>query len=99
MKINNDNGLLKRAKDLIDSFYNSKAGMSARKLTAFALILMMRYVHVNHVDKTNAVEVLWVDAILVLLLLGIVTAENLIQFRYGGAGEKKEAEKSDVAEK
>jgi len=98
LKLNKDAGIVKRIQDLIDSFYNTKAGMSGRKLTAFALILMMYHVHMNHVDNTNAVDVLWVDAILVLLLLGIITVQNLIELKNGSA-QKNDQGNADESQK
>jgi hypothetical protein len=67
---------------LIGSFDNVKnQGFSARKLTAFALMLCIAFIHFRFVDNSNAVEALIIDLSGVLLCLGIVTAQNIIEFR------------------
>lgn len=70
------------------SFTNDKKGFSARKLTSFALMLCVGYIHLRFVDVNNSVEVLVIDLIFVALLLGIVTAQNLIELKLGKNGEK-----------
>ena len=65
------------------TFSNNKKGNSARKTTAFALMLCVGWIHYKYVDKSNAINALWIDLIFVALMLGIVTAENLIELYFG----------------
>jgi hypothetical protein len=67
---------------LLGSFDNVKGqGFSARKLTAFALMLCIAFIHFRFVDSTNAIEALMIDLSGVLLCLGIVTAQNIIELK------------------
>lgn len=73
-----------RFQDFLKSFYNKfEEGMSARKLTAFTLMACIVYGHLRFVDVTVIVEVLIIDLSAVALLLGIVTVQNLIEFKTG----------------
>ena len=69
--------------DLYNSFFNSKDGFSARKLTAFTLIACTVYLHWKYCDVSNAVEFLWADLVFACLFLGIVTAQNIIDIKHG----------------
>ncbi len=72
-------------KQLLGSFDNiPKQGFSARKLTAFALMVCIAFIHFKYVDKDNAIEAMIIDLSGVLLCLGIVTAQNIIEFKQGG---------------
>jgi hypothetical protein len=67
---------------LIGSFDNVKGqGFSARKLTSFALMLCIAFIHFRFVDNSNAIEALIIDLSGVLLCLGIITAQNVIELR------------------
>lgn len=70
-------------KGILESFSNNKDGHSARKWTAFILTACVVYIHIRFVDISIAVEVLIIDLLFVALLLGLVTADNLIQLRMG----------------
>lgn len=65
------------------SFDTHSKGASARKLTAFSIMLCVGYCHIRFVDSSNVVEVLIIDLCGVLLCLGIVTAEQVIKLRNG----------------
>lgn len=77
-------------KNLINSLNNTDSGYSARKLTAFSLMILIAYVHYKYVDLSNAIEAILIDLGGVLLLLGIVTFEQIIRFREGGSNTPKE---------
>ena len=77
-------------KNLINSLNNQDSGFSARKLTAFALMILIAYVHYKYVDLSNAIEAILIDLGGVLLLLGIVTFEQIIRFREGSSSSPKE---------
>ena len=74
-------------KDLLDkilhSFHTGPQGFSARKLTAFVITACVVYAHFAHVNDSNVVSALVVDASFVSLLLGIVTAEQIIKLKNG----------------
>lgn len=74
---------MKIAENLIKSFTTEKGGFAARKLTAFALMVCVAYIHYYLVDSTIAVEVLIIDLAAVLLCLGLVTASNIIELKNG----------------
>lgn len=69
--------------NLIKSFTTERGGFAARKLTAFALMVCVAYIHLKYVDLSIAVEVLIIDLSAVLLCLGLVTASNLIELKNG----------------
>lgn len=69
--------------NILNSFKNDKDGFSARKLTAFALMGCIMYIHKYYVTEGNATEVLIIDLCGVLIALGIVTAQNIIELRNG----------------
>ena len=74
---------------IIHSFDNSKDGFSARKLTAFTLTACVVYMHARWVEHDNVAEVLIIDLSTVLLLLGIVTAEQIIRLKNGNKSENE----------
>ena len=70
-------------KNLINSLNNTDSGYSARKLTAFSLMILIAYVHYKYVDLSNAIEAILIDLGGVLLLLGIITFEQILKFKNG----------------
>src|SRR5690606_2680877 len=72
---------------LLSSFDNRTPGASGRKLTACALMVCVFYLHYAYVTPKNAVEFLIADLSTISSMLGIVTAQNIIDFRI----QKKEA--------
>lgn len=79
--------------NLLKSFNTEKGGYAARKLTAFALMICIAYIHFKFVDITIAVEVLIVDLSGVLLCLGLVTASNILELRNGPKNDTNESNK------
>ena len=71
--------------NLIGSFDNVKGGFSARKLTAFAFVVMSAFIHLRYVNEANAIEALIVDVCCVLVALGIITAQNIIDLKNGNS--------------
>lgn len=67
---------------LIASLDNHNKGFSARKLTAFATMWLIAYCH-QWVSIENVVEVLMIDCAFVLLLLGIITMQQITEFKHG----------------
>ena len=78
---------MKIINNILASFNNHEKGFSARKLTAFALMVCIGYIHYKFVDTSIAIEALIVDLCGVLLSLGLVTAANIIELRNGGKNE------------
>ena len=69
--------------NLVKSFTTEKGGFAARKLTAFALMVLIAYCHYKYVDNTNVIETIIIDLSGVLLCLGLVTASNIIELKNG----------------
>jgi hypothetical protein len=68
--------------NLIGSFDTVKEnGFSARKLSAFALMICIAFVHFKWVNHDNVAEVLIIDLCGVLILLGLVTAQNVLDYK------------------
>ena len=65
------------------TFSNNAKGNSARKTTAFALMLCVGWVHYSYLSIDTAASILLIDLSFVALLLGIVTAQNLIELKLG----------------
>jgi hypothetical protein len=75
---------MKRIFDYIGlSFDITTKGASARKLTAFALMIGVCFLHFKFANINNAVEFLIIDLSGVFLLLGIITAEQIIKLKNG----------------
>ncbi len=62
---------------LLGSFNVDENGGSAKKLTAFAFMVLTLFLHVKFVDKDNAIEFLLVDVSAVLASLGIATFDKI----------------------
>lgn len=75
------------ATNILNSFNNHEKGFSARKLSAFVLMVCIVYVHYKWVNHDNVAEVLIIDLCGVLILLGIVTAEQIIKFKNDSPNE------------
>lgn len=82
-------------KKLLLSFDNTKDGLSARKLTAFGLMVCVFYVHYKFVKAENAIEAIVTDICGTLIALGIVTAEQVIKLKNGGGNEPKGAQDTE----
>lgn len=69
--------------NLIQSFTTEKGGFAARKLTAFAFMVCIAYLHYKYATTENVEVFLWVDLAGVMLCLGLVTASHLIELKNG----------------
>jgi hypothetical protein len=69
--------------DIWASFNNHEKGASARKLTAFALMVLIAYIHYKELSQTNATEFLIIDLCGVFLSLGLVTFAQIIELKNG----------------
>jgi len=73
--------------NLVKSFTTEKGGFAARKLTAFALMFCIAFIHFTKCTPENAVEFLIIDLSGVLLCLGLVTASNIIELKNGSKND------------
>ena len=67
---------------LIGSFDVGTEGGSAKKLTAFAFMVLVAWLHFVYVDKDNAIEFLIVDVSALLTLLGVSTIDKIQQLKH-----------------
>ena len=70
-------------KDLLNSFKNNTAGYSGRKLSAFVGVATAIYLTIFKIPLENQLESLMVWLSFSLLCLGIVTVQNIIEFKNG----------------
>lgn len=77
-------------KSIINSFNTTEKGASARKLTAFWFVVLITYVHYQHLHESNAVDFLWIDVCACFFLLSIITVQDLIQLRTGNTTVNKQ---------
>ena len=74
---------------LLASFDNHSQGYSGRKLTAFALMVCIAWIHFKLITPELAIEAMIVDLCGVMLSLGLVTASNLIELKNGKSNTDK----------
>lgn len=70
-------------KKLLSSFDNTTTGFSARKLSAFAAVVVGVVATFKFGSDTNIVEILTVWLGFALLCLGIITVQQIIDFKNG----------------
>jgi hypothetical protein len=86
--------------NLLDSFHNSPGGFSARKLSAFAGVAVCVYVTVHFCNDKILPEVLMVWLLFSLLCMGIITFQQVMDFKSGRTTsiEKTKIEKTEVVD-
>lgn len=65
------------------TFTNNRKGNSARKTTAFALMVCVGWIHFSYLSIETATTILLIDLSFIALLLGIVTVQNLLELKFG----------------
>ena len=70
--------LASTVKNLLSSFNNMKDGWSARKLSAFAGMLIAAYVTIKIVPASESLHALYSWQVFILTCLGIITVEQII---------------------
>jgi len=83
---------------IIGSLDNKKnKGFSARKISVLVIMVMIILIHLSWLkhaflreDYKYIIEILTVDSLFVLLLLGIVTMEQISNLKNGNINEQKE---------
>lgn len=78
-----DNLFIRGLKWLASSFDNYSQGSSSRKLTAFAFMCCIIYLHLYFVTKESAYEFLLADMAVLLLIFGIIKMDDVIALRTG----------------
>lgn len=74
------------SKYLMSIFDNYSKGASMRKIIAFVTgVVFAAWLHYKWVDANNAFQFLMADLACALLCLGIITMEQVIKFKNGGA--------------
>lgn len=68
---------------LFASLDNHSLGYSGRKLSALAGVLVGVYITVHEIPKTDLITALYAWLGFALLCLGIVTIQNIIDFKNG----------------
>ena len=76
--------------NLLNSFSTNKLGWSARKLSAFAAVVVAIYVTVKFIPVAAQIDALYAWLLFALLCLGIVTIENVINLKNGGKSDGAE---------
>ena len=71
---------------LLQSFTTENGGASARKLTAFAAVLVAIYITYHYTDKDNVITMVIIWLSTGMLCLGLVTFAQLIQLKNGNNG-------------
>lgn len=72
---------------LIASFDNTTEGFAARKLSAFAAVVAAIYFSYQNCTPENVVELVVTWLVFALLCLGLVTVQNIIDFKNGKSVE------------
>jgi hypothetical protein len=75
--------------NLVKSFLNGNDGFMARKLTAFAFMILIAYCSGKYLNTDNVIEALIVFCLMVLLLLAVITFEALTMFYLKLKNEKQ----------
>lgn len=70
--------------EIIHSFDNNpNSGFSARKLSGFAGMVTCIYLSVKHCSEANIVELAVAWMAFILLCLGLITTQQIIEFKNG----------------
>jgi len=67
---------------------------SARKLSAFWFVVLTTYLEIQFISSSLLVEIVTINIILILLLLGIITFEQIIKFK-GGDDKAKQTDNNN----
>jgi len=75
--------ITKMFEKFIWSFDNTSSGFSMRKILAFFGFALCIYITLAYTSDTNLRDMLAIWLIFILMLLGIVTAEQVLRFKEG----------------
>lgn len=74
---------------LIASLDNTTNGFAARKLSAFAGVCAAIYFSAMHTTEGNVVDIVIIWLVFALLCMGLVTVQNIIDFKNGKTTDPK----------
>jgi hypothetical protein len=66
-------------KNILDSLRNDNTGFSFRKILSILTMVLVAYLHFSYVDKVNILTALEYDLIFILVLLGLINIDKLIE--------------------
>lgn len=75
--------------DILASFKANKEGYAARKLSAFVAVLTAMVLSYEYADVTVIIGLVSIWLIFALLLLGIVTFQEIIQLKNGTSTQQE----------
>lgn len=70
-------------RNIILSFKNNRLGFSGRKLSAFAGVFTAIYITIVRLPESAVIDAIDAWLAFILLTLGIVTVQNIIDFKNG----------------
>jgi hypothetical protein len=76
--------------NILNSFKNNTLGYSGRKLSAFASVLTGIVITLVKLPSADQLNALYAWLLFALLCLGIVTIQNIIEFKNGIKNDKSE---------
>lgn len=86
--------------DIYNSFHNKPEGFSARKLSAFAGVVVAIIATFRFCDEKVLINVITVWLIFALLCLGIITLQQVIDFKAGKSSTTTiKTEKTEMTDK
>lgn len=78
-------------KKILQSFENNKLGYSGRKASAFwAIVVVATIISFKHTDISTVFEIVCAWLIFACMCLGLVTAQNVIEFKKGVKDENNQ---------
>lgn len=69
--------------NLFNALFNDANGFSLRKCISLVVVKVGLYIQIINTDKSNLTSVLIIDFSFAALLIGIVTVQNIIDFKNG----------------
>jgi len=70
-------------KKILASLDTHSKGYSSRKLTALVFVLFTFYIENKYATESNVAEIAVINSCVIVMCLGIVTAEQIIKFKNG----------------
>lgn len=76
--------IAEQVENVLNSLNTDKPGFSARKLSAFAAVMVSMYITIKHSTDTNVDTLIMTWLTFSLLCMGLITFAQLAQFKNGG---------------
>ncbi len=93
-----DSWLGKIVRDTYNSFNTEKKGLSARKLTAFGAFALLAVEVDKHATADNIYDLAMLLVALILLCLGLVTIDKLLELKSGASSSITTTTKNNTEE-